>query len=134
MSPDALTHIRWLVSAVDRDDQGRLFIPTGLQDQVEATIHERLDAAATTASMLDQILRFADAIVKNDQQVDLARQLVEMLLRHPAGRERLEQSGDAEWSQFSDRRPVQRAPLYNRPRPQDTLPLDAVHNPLSKLR
>lgn len=134
MGPSDLPHVRWLVSVVERDEQGQLFIPSGLMKQVESTIHQRLDNPETASAMLDQILRFADAIVKNAQQVDLARALIEILLRHPVGRQRFDQTGGAEWSQFSDREVDHRAPVYDRPRPQDTLPLDAVHNPLSKLR
>ncbi len=134
MAQPDLPHVRWIVGLLERQDDGRLVIPPHAYDRVEQAMRSRLDDPAQTEAVLDQILRFADGVANEGGQPDLARALVSMLLQHPAGRARLDRSPDADWAQFADKAADRRAPSHDEPAPDGTLPLDAVHNPLKKLR
>ena len=134
MTPSDLPHVAWLVGVLERLPDGRLVIPEHAYDQVERTLFLRLDDPDKADSVIDQLLRFADGAAQEGEQPDLARAVVSMLLRHPAGRARLDAHPDAGWAQFVDQAASRRAPVYDEPAPEGTVPLDAIHNPLKKLR
>lgn len=122
-----LRHVRWLVGLLHRDENGRLAIPPHVLPQVEQAVQAGLDDPKTAPEVLDQISRFAGAILQHQGEFELARILVAMLLAHPAGRARLEQPGDQSWTQFVLKDPT-RAPLHDGKKPEGSIPLGALYN------
>lgn len=122
-----LRHVRWLVGLLQRGEDGRLTIPPTVLPQVELAVQSGLDDPKTAPELIDQLLRFASAIVQHRGEVELARTLVSMLLAHPVGRARLENPGGQGWTQFVEKDPA-RAPLHDGKKPEGSIPLGTLYN------
>lgn len=122
-----LRHVRWLVGLLQRDEYGRLELPAAAIAQVEKKIHAGLDDPPVSPEVIDQILRFASAVLQHHGEFELARTLVAMILAHPAGRARLANQGDQGWTQFVEKDPV-RAPLHDGKKPEGSIPLGTLYN------
>lgn len=122
-----LRHVRWLGGLLERGEDGRLAIPATALPKVELAVQSGLDDPKTAPELLDQILRFASAVLQHRGEVELARSLVSMVLAHPVGRARLEHAGDQSWTQFVEKDPA-RAPLHDGKKPEGSIPLGTLYN------
>lgn len=118
MSAD-LAHARWVLQHVSRDESRAL----GLNPGADQVLLAYLEACAPEeqAEALDQILRLAHGVFTEGGEVELARQLVAVLIRTPQGRAMLgESAAGAAWARFAERPGAQLA-APNEPPPKGAI-------------
>jgi hypothetical protein len=127
--PDESRIVRLLAGIATRDEDGRFAIPEAAIAGLEARIHELLGDPQRGPETLDEILRLANGALNDGGEVELARILVTIVLAHPLGRARLEQSGGKDWSKFAVNVNDRRAPIHDVPPPEGSVPLTALYTP-----
>lgn len=99
MSPE-LVHARWVLQHLTRDEEGTLVVAAGSDLAIVAYLEGQEDPSEA----IDQILRLAHGAFTEGGAVELARQLVAVVLQCPAGRALLGQTEAGQsWARFAER-------------------------------